>query len=297
MEKACTQNVLLAEMWESRINIEDAGLYFLFNSRREEEEENSIGDNHGRHPLHVHKYAEMFVCLGGKVTITTQTGDLVLSKGDFAVVPTGIAHVCRTAEHGIFRSVSYMCVHRKTRQSRGLFIRLSKICHGTQLFVFRKMESLCREVEDIALKMTGEVTDGYTLRMAAVLMQIAEMKRIHTVEGARTNEQSVDMYRVSQIDHVLSKNYKRDICAQEMAQLLYVSTRHLERIMCRHYGMTWRQAVNERRLEEAARMLCETDLSAERIGTEVGFCSKTAFYREFARKHGKTPHRYRRENK
>jgi two-component system response regulator YesN len=49
-----------------------------------------------------------------------------------------------------------------------------------------------------------------------------------------------------------------------------------------------------RRIDAAKRLLLDTEWKVEAIGSEVGYRSKTAFYRSFRSVVGIAPHQYRR---
>ncbi|MET1415133.1 AraC family transcriptional regulator [Roseibium sp. HPY-6] len=60
-------------------------------------------------------------------------------------------------------------------------------------------------------------------------------------------------------------------------------------------GMNVSQFVNRARLDEAARLLSETDKPVTRIHEEVGFLTRSNFYREFQRQFGEAPGAYRKK--
>lgn len=60
-------------------------------------------------------------------------------------------------------------------------------------------------------------------------------------------------------------------------------------------GINVSQFVNQVRLEEAARLLTETDEPVTRIHEQVGFLTRSNFYREFRRKFGDAPGAFRKK--
>ncbi len=60
-------------------------------------------------------------------------------------------------------------------------------------------------------------------------------------------------------------------------------------------GINVSQFVNQVRLEEAARLLTETDEPVTRIHEEVGFLTRSNFYREFRRRFGDSPGAFRKK--
>ena len=80
----------------------------------------------------------------------------------------------------------------------------------------------------------------------------------------------------------------------ELAGMLGYSAEYLSRRIAALFGKTFRELLAEERLENAARLLKETKLSAAEIAEAVGYENCSHFYRLFRRRYGMTPRRYRR---
>lgn len=79
----------------------------------------------------------------------------------------------------------------------------------------------------------------------------------------------------------------------ELARELRTAEANLSRIVNLHYGQTIPQLLNERRVEDAQRLLQETDASIQHIYEESGFSSITTFNRVFKELTGDSPTVYR----
>ena len=91
----------------------------------------------------------------------------------------------------------------------------------------------------------------------------------------------------------LSQYYAQCIRVDEVAHALNVSYRHLARIFKSVTGQTIIQKLNAIRLEEAKRLLVETDLPVGQIGMQVGFANEYYFSAIFKQVIATTPTRYR----
>lgn len=80
---------------------------------------------------------------------------------------------------------------------------------------------------------------------------------------------------------------------KEYAALLGYSSSHLSRKISEIWRKPPGQALRRARLEEAARLLRETDRSVRSIGERIGYASPSAFVRAFKRDFGDTPLKYR----
>ncbi|MDD9376175.1 helix-turn-helix domain-containing protein [Streptomyces sp. ZAF1911] len=92
----------------------------------------------------------------------------------------------------------------------------------------------------------------------------------------------------------LQENLASDLTLADMAARAGTSTRTLIRHFREQTGSTPLQWLHRARIRQAQHLLETTQHSVERIGTQVGFGSPTAFRDRFKRTTGVSPHAYRR---
>ncbi|MEW1690652.1 GlxA family transcriptional regulator [Streptomyces sp. NPDC091265] len=92
----------------------------------------------------------------------------------------------------------------------------------------------------------------------------------------------------------LQENLSRDLALVDIAARAGTSTRTLIRRFREQTGTTPLQWLHRARIRQAQHLLETTRHSVERIGTQVGFGSPTAFRDRFKRTTGVSPHTYRR---
>jgi transcriptional regulator GlxA family with amidase domain len=92
----------------------------------------------------------------------------------------------------------------------------------------------------------------------------------------------------------LEQNLKRELSLDKIAKQAHTSTRTLSRKFKLQVGMTPAQWIIKARVVKAQRLLETTDLSIERLATEVGFRSATVLRAHFAQVVGTSPQAHRR---
>ena len=79
----------------------------------------------------------------------------------------------------------------------------------------------------------------------------------------------------------ISAHYASDINIAELAKLSHLSVSALERRFKKHLAKTPKQFINEFRLEQARKLLVETNLPIAQIGHQVGFSEPSYFSKMF----------------
>lgn len=83
---------------------------------------------------------------------------------------------------------------------------------------------------------------------------------------------------------------------QRIAKRLHVPAREVSNAINRTKGMNVSQYVNTYRVAHAAQILVSSNDSVVKVAEQSGFLTRSNFYREFQRIHGKSPNEYRKEH-
>ena len=94
-------------------------------------------------------------------------------------------------------------------------------------------------------------------------------------------------------EEYLWAHYARPLSVAEVAAAVGASPAHLHRCFRAHTGTSLVAFVHQLRLEQAAALLRETDLSVLEVAHSVGFASQSHLSRLFSRRFGCPPGRYR----
>lgn len=80
------------------------------------------------------------------------------------------------------------------------------------------------------------------------------------------------------------------------AKIAFTSSGHLSRLFKQHYGVSYRQYVQNLRLEKASRLLTETSLPVAEVAHRVGYNDVSRFGQHLKRLYGVTPRAYRKRS-
>ncbi len=92
------------------------------------------------------------------------------------------------------------------------------------------------------------------------------------------------------------ENFRKKISIQDICRALGRTKSAICPAFKAKYGMTVVDYLTELRIDEAKKMLAETDMTVGEISDELGFADTSYFSKVFLKSEGKTPSRYRRDN-
>lgn len=240
---------------------------------------------------HTHAYAELFACLNGQMAICGEMGEIDLAAGDLAIVPANVRHVSRRESAGSdYRALGLRLIRRSGRNSTNLYRRLAGLCASGGA-VIRGRPALCAGVAALVSSRQDDTLPA--LRLALLLLEMAEMRESHS-EDKMPMLSDRDLNRVSKLDYLINSCFMNPLTTASVADQLFVSQRQLSRIVKKRYGVSLHQAVTDKRISVAAKMLADSSESVLDIAQAVGFGSVHSFYRAFTARYGLSPQEYRR---
>lgn len=93
----------------------------------------------------------------------------------------------------------------------------------------------------------------------------------------------------------IKHHYKEPISLKGVAEIFYVNPVYLGKCVQKILGVTFKQYVNDLRIQEAKKLLRDTDKLIYEIAEEVGFSESKYFISKFTSEVGKSPLEYKKE--
>ncbi|MEK4357633.1 AraC family transcriptional regulator [Paenibacillus sp. FSL M7-1455] len=137
----------------------------------------------------------------------------------------------------------------------------------------------------------GRITDPFTAS-SYVYQFVSELCRFAIApQGERRHWPE----KVRQAARYIDTHYGSMISLDQLSERLGVSKYHLLRTFAAATGETPSEYLNRVRIEQAMRLLRQTDLGIERIAEEVGYSGGSYFIKVFRKMTGRTPGSFRSE--
>lgn len=104
---------------------------------------------------------------------------------------------------------------------------------------------------------------------------------------------SADEPLLAAVFDVIERRFGDPISLSDVAAEIALTPGHLTTVVRRKTGRTVQQWLTERRMQEARRLLTETDLTVEAISRRVGHPDVSYFIKRFRTEHDATPAQWR----
>lgn len=247
-----------------------------------------------------------------------------LSAGDLIIVPHGAAHILSDTPDAEPISLDE-AVAQAGYEGQGIFHFGEGLDnHDTQLvcghFEFNEQHKhplldslpshiICNEnagselswLKD-SLRFLAHVAQSEPVGSSAIIKRLSEIIFIQSIRFWHSTQTNKNGFLAALNDGQVAKGllaFHNDISADWTVEKLAASS-HMSRSLFsdrfKHYlDVSPMQYVTQWRMQNARRILSETDIALERIATETGYESLASFSKAFKRTVGKNPGEYRRE--
>ncbi len=91
----------------------------------------------------------------------------------------------------------------------------------------------------------------------------------------------------------IDNHYQEEIQLEDLGKLVYLSPSYVSRLFRQEKGVSPRQYINGKRMEQAQHLLLHSDLSIQDVAEQCGYNNISHFYRVFKEYADKSPARYR----
>ncbi len=238
--------------------------------------------------FHSHGNFELQLILEGTIRVIVAGKTVELHKGEAILLAPGTHHrtlveqdtysrlvlVVNAEKYGILQMEKQFSVFRFDQETEAVCLLLKKGENSRE--TFRK-----------------------ELRQALVTQLVIRVfqKLNVSVEMPSAEEDELRMIRVHLIDRYFEYHYMDRGGMPKLAESLNLSCRQLGRLLQTHYGMNFQEKVTLERMQRAALLLLETELTSTMIAEKVGYSSETTFFQNFRKWFSMTPQQYRMQNR
>lgn len=242
----------------------------------------SANHDHADFELHILLRGSCLMDLAGRMETVSENQALLIAPGLFHhPTPTEDTFerlsMTVSLEPGLLRQALEARVPQW--EIYGIGAQTAALCRG--VFAERMGELPCRQEA-----LTGLLT----------LLLIDQFRALEVLQDDAPALPSTRRY-TEIIDPYFEENLGAGATVEGLAEVLHLSRSQVNRVLKKHYGMTFREKLVRARMDQAAWLLRQTDRRVDEIARQVGYTAKPSFYQVFRERMGMTPEQYRQKHR
>ena len=153
--------------------------------------------------------------------------------------------------------------------------------------------------KNIGISMLGlqyESNFQQLLTLLRILENLSNSKEYKLLNDKEFSNQSIiENERINKVFNYVKNNYKEKVCLNEASNLVFMTTPSFCRYFKKHTGKTFIKFVNEYRINNALKLLAQSEIDIKNICYKCGFNNFSHFNRLFKKTIKITPSEYRKK--
>lgn len=256
-------------------------------------------------PKHRHNYVEMiYMCSGTTTHIINDTDRIVLKEGDLLLLnQNATQEILPASENDIavnfiilpeFFDRPFSMMEQENVLRDFLVSTLSQDNTISSYLHFQAKDLLPVQnlMENMIWTLIHKKSGTNTINQTTMGLLFMNLS-LFTDTINRSHPNQFDQNLVFSVLKYIETHYKSGTLS-DVASELKQPTYSISRLLKKHTGSNFKELLQQRKLQQAAYLLSQTQLSVEAIMNAIGYDNSSYFYRKFREKYGTSPKEYRR---
>ena len=255
-------------------------------------------------PAHKHNYIEFNYVYKGKLTEVIHNKKIELQEGEIIFLNKDITHAIEESSEDdiiinfIIRPEFFDFILNLSESDNIIFnfllksLYLNKNSKGEYLYFKVSNENNIQEtLEKIIIEIyEPTMMSSTTIKLLVGLLIVELIKKPNNIEVY--SEDNYDNLIIIEVLKYIDNNYSTATLF-EISEIVNQPHYKISKLVKKHTNMTFKELLQEKRLNKAKQLLNETDISIVEIISLVGYENLTYFYKIFKEKYGYTPKDFR----
>lgn len=254
-------------------------------------------------PEHKHNYIEMAYILQGEMIQKIKGKEIRLKKGEIIFLNQHITHEIKaSSKEDII--INFIIKPEFFEYILNLIDKeniISKFLFSTIYGGSRKGEYICfyvgniKNVQNIIEQVINEIINMSTLGKSKIKFLVG-LLLIELLNNSQSivsySEENYDIKLMMEILKYIDESYE-EANLTKLCETLHQQDYKICKLIKKNTGLTFKELVQEKRIEKAIELLKSTDYAIEDIIRRVGYENDSYFYRIFKKKFGLSPKEYK----
>lgn len=254
-------------------------------------------------PAHKHNYIEFNYVYKGKLTERIHNKKIDLREGEIIFLNKDITHAIEKSSKDdiiinfIIKPEFFDFILNLSEDDNIIFSFLLKsiyLNNNNEEYLYFKVSDE-KYIQEILEKIITEIYEpsimsSTSIRLLVGLLIVELIKHPEKIEVY--SEDTYESLMIVTILKYIDNNYAKATLF-EISEILNQPNYKISKLVKKHTKMTFKELLQEKRLNKAKQLLNETDISVVEIISLVGYENLTYFYKIFKKKYGYTPKEYK----
>ena len=257
-------------------------------------------------PKHKHNYIEMIYNCKGKTYHVVNGTEICLEEGEILLLGTDAVHEVKTAQkediavNFIIKPEFFSSALSGASQTNSIYnfimTELSERGEASFLrFDVKKILTAKNLIENLIWSFIFPEDNSQVLQNMTMNLLFAELT-LRSGVITKSVSSSYEQDTLLKVINYIESSFK-DAKLLTIAKELKYSVVNLSKLIKNYSGKTFKEMLQEKRLDEAEKLILNTDIPVTEIIFSVGYENTNFFYKKFNEKYGVTPREYRLNNK
>lgn len=252
------------------------------------------------YPIHWHESIELLMVIKGNVNVTIESGTYTVREKEIEIINLEEAHRIYSENDNkvLVFHIDPNFFQKYYDDIKNMFFYTDTSDYDTQR---DEKYQILRKYLAIMMCEVVQKGDDYDEYIEETLIELLYhlINNFHYLtyekEELRDNDEQLERYH--RIAKYIYNNYNNKISLQDIAKKEFLSTHYLSHEIKNTMGLNFKDFVNLARVEEALKLLLDTDMTITEISAEVGFSHTRYFNKNFKKHYKLTPMQYRKKYK
>lgn len=256
---------------------------------------------------HTHAFYELHFITGGSGEFYHTEGRVHFKAGDIIIISPGIYHfqienepvnkLCMSFSFRISKSQTGFHTADNMNRFINILNDISCICIPDKYNCVELIKMINNEFMNKNIGYRSFTQALFSMIIINIIRGISNDS--HCVyQSAEPVRDMNNVYKRSEmIDAFFEENYQNNVTILDLAKCLFLSTSQTNRVIKKLYNTSFKQKLQETRIEQAKRLIEHYDMPISEVSENVGYLSESNFYKAFKKHTGTTPYIYRNKKK
>lgn len=256
-------------------------------------------------PLHWHDEMEIIHVTEGRMIVSIQNEEMLISEGDMVFIQPQLVHSIRQNDNDSAKyfNILFRFSLLETNERDLCYEKYFLPIYSSRLMVpkyISKNDPINEKITPFVRQLTDlrkHSEEGIELLIKSCLFGI--MHYICTESKPRNAQDNYidNLYtRLKRSLELVENRYDENLTVEEAAKICNFSASHFSKMFRQLTGTSFTQYLKNYRLEIASKKLRQKSMTVSRAAIECGFNNLSYFTRAFRCKYGITPYSFKKEN-